>query len=634
MLKNSCLTACLFLLLQNRVKAQAASVDSLLKELTNAKEDTSKVNLLRNITGILRFSNPGKAIGYGLKGIQLSKKLNFDKGTAGCYLNTSTAYLNSYKIDTAILYLDTAIFYSHKAGDANRTGLAYLNRADAYRQVQNFSQSLKDCDTALRFADRANNDDVRGRVYQTIAAVYYRQELYEQSIAYNEKAIAMYKRIGNMRMTAMALNNLALPYKSLQNYSGAIAANKEAIRITDSLKDFANLSLFNGNLSNVYFLMGNYAEAEKYADKAMEYADIQQSDNLAAQAMLFKAEVYLKQKKYEDAIAVMSKALLFFKEEDDTQNIYLSADILADAYYATGNFAKSVEYMRIGKEANDSLTKWKYDDDLAALQTKFKVDEKDKAIQLLAKDQELQKQKMQQQWLLMIAAAAVALLVAIGAWMLLNRNKLKQRMKELELRNQLAADLHDEVGSSLSSIHMLSQMANTSIDSGNQKIILDKVSSNAKETMERMSDIVWMIKPLPGRQVNGGTGAGSLKQRMERFAQEICSGKNISLQMDIAAVENINATMEQRKNIYLIFKEAMNNAVKYSGTEKMEVSAFLQNKKLELIIRDYGKGFNVSQSGRGNGLDNMRNRAKESGGALSIQSVAEKGASIILTMPV
>lgn len=634
MLKNSGLIACLFLLLQNRVTAQAASVDSLLKELTKAKEDTSKVNLLRNITGILRYSHPGKAIGYGLKGIQLSKKLNFDKGTAGCYLNISTAYLNSYKIDTAIMYLDTAIFYSHRAGDANRTGLAYLNRADAYRQVQNFSQSLKDCDTALRFADRANNDDVRGRVYQTIAAVYYRQELYGQSIAYNEKAIAMYKKTGNMRMTAMALNNLALPYKSLQNYSGAIAANKEAIRITDSLKDFANLSLFNGNLSNVYFLMGNYAEAEKYADKAMEYADIQQSDNLAAQAMLFKADVYLKQKKYGDAIAVMSKALQFFKEEDDTQNIYLAADILSEAYYATGNFAKAVEYMKAGKEANDSLTKWKYDDDLAALQTKFKVDEKDKVIQLLAKDQELQKQKMQQQWLLMIAAAVVALLVAIGAWMLLNRNKLKQRMKELELRNQLAADLHDEVGSSLSSIHMLSQMANTSIDSGNQKILLDKVSSNAKETMERMSDIVWMIKPQPGRQANNGTDAGSLKQRMERFAQEICSGKNISLQMDIAAIENINATMEQRKNIYLIFKEAMNNAAKYSGTEKMEVSAFLQNKKLELIIRDFGIGFSVSQSGRGNGLDNMKNRAIESGGALSIQSVPEKGASVILTMPV
>jgi signal transduction histidine kinase len=633
MLRVSCLTILLFLFLQNVVKAQTGNIDFLLKELTNAKEDTNKVNLLRNITGILRYTDPGKALEYGLAGIQLSKKLHFDKGTAGCYLNTSTAFLNSYKLDTSILYLDTAIFYSHKAGDPNRTGLAYLNRADVYRQVQNFSQSLKDCDTALHFADKANNDDVRGRVYQTIAAVYYRQELYDQSIAYNEMAIEMYKKIGNMRMTAMALNNLALPYKSIKNYTAAIAANKEAIRITDSLKDYANLSLFNGNLSNVYFLMSNFAEAEKYADKAMEYANIQHSDNLAAQAMLFKAEVYLKQKKYEAAIEVMSKALVFFKESDDTQNIYLSADILADAYYATGNFAKAVEYMRVGKEANDSLTKWKYDDDLAALQTKFKVNEKDKAIQLLAKDQELQKQKLRQQWLLMIAAAAVALLVFIGAWMLLNRNRLKQRMKELELRNQIAADLHDEVGSSLSSIHMLSQIANTNVESNNQKNILDRVSTNAKETMERMSDIVWMIKP-------GETETGSLMQKMERFAYEICSSKNIALHMKLGELfagprgENVKLTMEQKKNIYLIFKEAVNNAVKYSGTDKLEVTATVQNKELTLHVKDFGKGFDSSLIKKGNGLDNMRNRAKELKGVLTITSEENAGTTLQLAVPV
>lgn len=625
--KRSCLLIFLLFMVQIFVTAQTGNVDSLLQLLTVAKEDTNKVNLLRNITSILRFSDPEKAIGYGLTGIQLSKKMNFDKGTAGCYLNTSTAYSNSYKPEIAILYLDTAIFYSHKAGDPNRTGLAYLNRADVYRQVQNFSQSLKDCDTALHFADKANNDDVRARVYQTIAAVYYRQDSYGQSIAYNEKAIELYKKNGNMRMTAMALNNLALPYKSIKNYTGAIEANKGAIHIADSLKDYYNLSLFNGNLSNVYFMMENYLESEKYANKALEYATIQHSDNLEAQAMLYKAEIYLKQKKFEAAIAVMTKALPFFKESEDTQNIFLAADILSEAYYETGNFAKAVEYMKMGKEANDSLSKWKYDDDLAALQTKFKVDEKDKAIQLLAKDKELQKQKLQQQWLLMIAAGAIALLVSIGAWMLLNRNRLKQRMKELELRNQIAADLHDEVGSSLSSIHMLSQMANSNVENNTQKNILDKVSTNAKETMDRMSDIVWMIKP-------GETEGGSLKQRMERFAHEICSGKNIALRMDIAAVENIKLTMGQRKNVYLIFKEAINNAVKYSGAEKIEIKALLQNKQLELLVRDHGKGFEQITVRRGNGLDNMKNRAKECSGDLEIISSAGGGTEIKLIMEV
>jgi two-component system, NarL family, sensor histidine kinase UhpB len=607
--------------------AQSSNTDSLLAVLPQAKEDTHKVNLLRNITGMLRFNNPEKAIGYGLMGIQLSKRLNFDKGTAGCYLNTSTAYLNSYKADTAVLFLDTAIFYSHKAGDPNRTGLAYLNRADAYRQIQNFSQTLKDCDTALLFANRANNDDVRARVYQTIAGVYYSQNLYGQSVAYNEKAIELYKKNGNMRMTAMALNNLALPYKSMQNYTGAIAANKAAIHITDSLKDFANLSIFNGNLSNVYFLMEDYATSEKYADKAMEYATIQKSDNLAAQAMLYKAEIYLKQKKYAAAIAAMTKALPFFKESDDKQNIYLAADILSEAYYATGNFAKAVDYMKMGKEANDSLTKWKYDDDLAALQTKFKVDEKDKAIQLLAKDKELQKQKLRQQWLLMIAAAALALLVLIGAWMRINRNRLRQRMQELELRNQIAADLHDEVGSSLSSIHMLSQMATQQGNEAAHKDILMRMSSNAKETVDKMGDIVWMIK-------SGETETGSLQQRIERFAYEICSSKNIEAAIQLGGLEKVKLTMEQRKNIYLILKEAINNAVKYADTAKLEITITLQQKELTLLVKDFGKGFDSHLIKKGNGLDNMQHRAKELHGAIRISSEAGKGTTVVLVIPV
>lgn len=174
---------------------------------------------------------------------------------------------------------------------------------------------------------------------------------------------------------------------------------------------------------------------------------------------------------------------------------------------------------------------------------------------------------------------------------------------------------------------MLSQMANAGIENGNQKNILDRVSNNAKETMERMSDIVWMIKP-------GESEAGTLSNRMERFAYEICSGKNILLQMDLTALDEIKPTMEQRKNMYLVFKEAINNAVKYSGAEKIEVNTSFANKEIKLVIRDFGSGFDSTKSGRGNGLDNMRNRANESGGFLQIDTTPGAGTEIILTVPV
>jgi two-component system, NarL family, sensor histidine kinase UhpB len=366
--------------------------------------------------------------------------------------------------------------------------------------------------------------------------------------------------------------------------------------------------------------MGNYTQAEKYADKAMEYAVLQHNENLEALANVFKGNVYSKQKRYDEAIKVLSKALSYYQEIEDQNRIFNTADLLAEVYDLAGNPAKAYEYIRIGKAANDSLVKWRYDDDVAAMQTKFRVKEKDNEIQLLAKDTELQRQKLERQRLLIITVAVIAVLALAGAWLLMNRRKLKQQMKELELRNRIAADLHDEVGSSLSSIHMLSQMATQGNGTVNHDI-LTRMSSNAKETMDKMSDIVWMIKP-------GETEGVSLRQRMESFAYEICSSKNINVQTRLSDLETATLDMEQRKNIYLIFKEALNNAVKYSGTGKIDISLAVENNELVMEVKDFGKGFENSGVKKGNGLDNMRYRAREMGASYEILSSENNGTTI------
>lgn len=239
----------------------------------------------------------------------------------------------------------------------------------------------------------------------------------------------------------------------------------------------------------------------------------------------------------------------------------------------------------------------------------------------------MQKQRLQKQRLALIGAAVIVLLTLTGLWLLITRNKLRQRMKELELRNQIAADLHDEVGSSLSSIHMLSQMATQKVNEVSQQDLLARMSTNAKETMDKMGDIVWMIKP-------GESEAASLKQRIERFAYETGTAKNIEVQTDLNDLDKVKLTMEQRKNIYLICKEAVNNAAKYSGTATITIQAALQNKELHLIIKDEGQGFDIVTAKKGNGLDNMTNRAKDMGAKMRIQSALNKGGTTIaLTMP-
>ena len=142
-----------------------------------------------------------------------------------------------------------------------------------------------------------------------------------------------------------------------------------------------------------------------------------------------------------------------------------------------------------------------------------------------------------------------------------------------------------------------------------------------------MSDIVWMIKPSE----NDGIG---IKERMQRFMYDLGSSRNIECTLNADELDGMKLTMPQKKNLYLIFKEAINNAVKYSETPVLEVDIFLRDKQLVMHVKDYGKGFNEAITSNGNGLNNMKMRAKELKGTLQISSIPNQGTKLSLSFPV
>jgi two-component system sensor histidine kinase UhpB len=606
--------------------AQSGKTDSLLKELGKAKDDSAKVNLLRNIGVTYANQDPRTAISYWMQGIELSRRINYTVGLARNFINIGTGYSFLGKLDSAIIYTDSGIKYSKIINDPDRLALVYLNKGDEYRNLGNYKLALIYCDTASIYALRTSNLDRQARIYDIIADIYESQKNYMTFFVFQNKALELYKRDGNTIMVGQAYDDLGYMYQQKGNLDSALFYRKKAIEIGEEVKDYKNLSTYYFGLASVYIDLKKYKDAELFAAKSLEHAKQQENNLQMATTYSLLSKIYLEQKKYNEAISAGKMGYQFAVSEVEQSHQLDCATILSEAYLAIGDYKNSHRFLTISSNLKDSLNQLLIDGEVAKLQSSFELKEKDKEILLLAKDKELQRQRLFRQRLLFGSAAALFVLSLLGIILLVNRNRMRQRMKELEIRNQIAADLHDEVGSSLSSIHMLSQMVTGSNTGDQQKNIIDKVSSNAKETMDRMSDIVWMIKP-------GEKEAGSLKQRMERFANEICSSKNIELSADLSAIENIKLSMAQRKNIYLIFKETMNNAVKYSGTKRMDVKAIVKNKQLELLVKDYGSGFDTSLGGRGNGLDNMKNRTKELNGKLELIS-AQDGTTINLAVPV
>ena len=609
------------------VTAQNPKVDSLVRLLNKSVADTNKVNLYWKIGVSIINKDAPAAIPYFKNGAALAIKLGFISGMERCTNATSVAFSYHGKYDSALFYINAAIPYAIKAGNIRRLSLAYLNRADVFTNMQNFSAALKDCDTAIIYAEKTNSSDGLGRIYSIMSDIYTTLKQYPKAITSLDKSDQFFEKANNRQMIAMNYSERAEIFIYLNEPAKAIPYFKKAINLADSLEDIENLSAYYGGLAEAFAKVKNYSAAAAAAKLGLKYA--QQTGDTKQEGVMYDnlCNQYMMQNDFTKAIEYGFKAYTILKAEKDLLREQVIAGTLSQAYFKVGNTSQAYHYLKISSELNDSLLKQQFSNETARLQSTFEVKQKDKEIELLNKNREIQKQKVQKQQLLMLGALLLALLALAGIWLLMNRNKLRQKMKELELRNQIAADLHDEVGSSLSSIHMLSQMAAKPGNEATHKDILTRMSSYAKETMDKMGDIVWMIKP-------GETEAGSLKQRMERFAYEICSSKNIAVATQLEELDKLKLTMEQRKNIYLIFKEALNNAVKYSGSSTIEINAIIQSNRLNLQVKDFGKGFDSSLVKKGNGLDNMQHRAKDLGAFLELNSNLTEGTILTLKLPV
>ncbi|HLY68729.1 MAG TPA: histidine kinase, partial [Puia sp.] len=206
----------------------------------------------------------------------------------------------------------------------------------------------------------------------------------------------------------------------------------------------------------------------------------------------------------------------------------------------------------------------------------------------------------------------------------------KSRNELSRVRQKIATDLHDDIGSTLNSISVYSEIAGKQLQSNteNAKDLLNKMGASSRNMIDTMNDIVWAINPKNDQFEN-------IVQRMQYFAGELLSGKNILLQFEVQEkVKSIKLPMEKRKNFYLIFKEAINNAYKYSNGKTVNVSITADLNILLMIIADDGIGFDTNKKGSaGNGLENMETRAKEISARLHIMSWQTNGTRVELRMP-
>lgn len=222
-------------------------------------------------------------------------------------------------------------------------------------------------------------------------------------------------------------------------------------------------------------------------------------------------------------------------------------------------------------------------------------------------------------WFLTISIALVAALLYY-----LSTVRIKNLLAIEKLKSKLAADLHDNIGSGLTEISILSEVASRKMNSinivnGNE---LNKISDISRQLVDNMSDIVWVVNPKRD-------SLHDLILRLKDSYSDLLLSLGISFKsLNLDKLEDVKLPMEVKQNLYLIFKEAINNAIKHSMCKHITLEANVRNDIIEIVLQDDGKGFDESKVVQGNGLKNIVNRAKYIGGKIKIKSDANSGTSI------
>ena len=532
--------------------------------------------------------------------------------------------------DSAQAYLENAIkltrqhqLYAEEAGLYNDAGNVYVDQ-------NNLKEALSSYIRAANLYDSLAKDAIGlGRVLGNISNVHYLLGDYDKALAYVAQANAVAEATSyhegiayNHKLAGRIYRQKKMLDKALQEYNIARVSY-------DRTGDRYSLSELALSIGNLYYDLEDYNKALAEYKKGLALAREISSRNLMAHNYSAIGFAYYSLRQWKNASAYMDSTRVLAVE---VKNAYLEMDaydILSSVESEQQHYERALAYKERYIAIKDSLVAAETRSSIVEMEAKYQNDKKSAAIALLTKDQEVKAAALERNSIV-IGSIVIAFVAAIViSALLLNRYRLlNQAKREIEIermRNQIARDLHDDIGSTLSSINIISQVALKEGPGGETlHTHFRRIRDHSSKMMENMSDIVWSIHPendTMERVVN----------RMKEFCGEILDPRDILYSFEnVELLSGLNLDIESRKNLFLIFKEVVNNTAKYSQATRIDIVFGKTDRGWRIAIADNGKGFDKATARKGNGLSNIDRRAAAMNAKVDLQTEPGHGTTVTL----
>jgi signal transduction histidine kinase len=574
-----------------------------------------------------------RADSLGRQMVDVSTRLGYWSGLVAGYRNRASANYMSGTYDQALVYFQRTV----DAVEQHNLPPVMLykalgNLASGHEKLGHDEQVLQIALRAIAVQEKNNLTPRMPIPHRLIGGALVKMGKKQQAIPYYQEAGAIFREMGDPRGIAIFENQLGDFYQDLGQTNLALTHYRQSLAMARQQQfDLLQADILDG-LAQAMNSLNRPDQGLTYARQALAIAEKQQQPLGICTSYNTMGSLYRTKQDYVQAETYFRKAIALADQYNYKDELKKNSQQLADLLGQQNKFQQAYVFQLRKNNLTDSATLVRTNADIQRMLIQYETEKKEARIQLLQKEKQLEQEESDQaRWqrnaMLTGAILVILLGMAIGAW-LLNRARVQRLQEAIQLRQQIAHDLHDEVGSTLSSISLLSGHTNDLLNQNRpetaQKMV-QKIYADARQILESIDEIIWTINP-------GNDSLQRIVLRLQEYAQPLMESKQIAFNFYVdPALDQLPVSMEVRRHLYLIGKEAVNNLVKYSEASRATLRFERQNNQFRVVIEDNGRGFDPGQLSSRTGQQSMQQRATAMGGKLTVRSVPGQGTTLELT---
>jgi signal transduction histidine kinase len=608
--------------------------DSLNYYLNNLPQNNiEKVKILYRISSSYISSKLDSSLYFAENAMNLAEKSRYDSGYFLGLKYRTDALVASGKTAEVFKLGETALQYADNINKQHFKGQAYFTMAIAKQYEYQIPIAINLYTKSITYFEQTNDKKNLSRVYQNTASLLYEQKAFTKGLEYTQKAI----RINEQLKDTIQVLTCKAVYANLLYGSKKLLEASSIYRNIHTNKKFSQLNTIHQfillhNLGAINYDLEKYDSSLYYFELAASIKDKYELDFFTLQHLCKTASTYIKL-----GNLTKGKALLLAAEKniDKESNLQDYLEGWSEYYTTTKEYKKATDYLNRLSDYKDSVSNIEAKTAFAQMDSLLYDNEKQRLINesdIKIKTLEIHNlNKSKKINFLTLGTFILLLSTFLGYLYYRKKQQLKnkdiillQQEKEfisvksslegqLQERSRISKEIHDELGSSLTSISLLTEVLKKRIDTSLNPEV-NKISDTSADMVDKMNEIIWALN-------TSNDTISSLIAYVRKFATNFLQEANIELAfLENDIPDHISIEGTARRNIYLTLKEAIHNIVKHSRAQKVSIQVDVTD-HLTIVVKDDGKGINFEQlSIFGNGLTNMKKRIEDIGGTFSIEN--------------